>query len=99
MSSTNTDWERLGSTKKHAILASIPDEWRIPGSIPSAEELLDVTGTGIQQYLSPREIEITETDAVDIVAKTCSGKWTAVEVTKAFCHRASIAHQLVCPKH
>lgn len=31
-----------------------------------------------------------------VVAKhTVSGSWSAVEVTKAFCHRAALAHQLV----
>lgn len=30
-----------------------------------------------------------------IAEKVASGKWSAVEVTKAFCHRAALAHQLV----
>lgn len=38
---------------------------------------------------------MTDTDAVGITAKTCSGEWTAVEVMGAFCKRAGIAHWLV----
>ncbi|KAK5798225.1 hypothetical protein VI817_004516 [Penicillium citrinum] len=78
-----------------AILNAIPEKWRIQTPIPPPAEQVDVTGVYIQQFLNKREIEITESDAVDIVAKTTSGLWTAVEVTEAFCHRASLAHQLV----
>lgn len=54
-----------------------------------------MTGSWCHQYLSGEEIEITESDAIDIVEKTCVGIWTAEDVTKAFCHRASIAHQVL----
>lgn len=53
-----------------------------------------MTGAFIQKSLSKEEIEITETDAVGIVEKISAGTWTAEEVTGAFCHRASLAHQL-----
>jgi len=88
------DWRQIASEKRDSVLALIPEEWRIPAP-PSAEEQRDVTGKYIQQYLDPKEIEITETEATAIVEKTSSGQWTTVEVTKAFCHRSAIAHQLV----
>ncbi|KAH0341392.1 amidase, partial [Aureobasidium melanogenum] len=88
------DWRQIAAEKRDSVLALIPEEWRIPAP-PSAEEQRDVTGKFTQQYLDPREIEITETEATEIVKKTSSGEWTAVEVTKAFCHRSAIAHQLV----
>ncbi|GME23614.1 putative general amidase protein [Neofusicoccum parvum] len=87
------NWQEIAAAKRAAILDSIPKEYIIK-NLPTPEQQRDVTGTFIHQYLSAREIEITETDAVGIVAKTTSGEWTAVEVTKAFIHRASIAHQL-----
>jgi amidase len=89
------NWQTLATKKRDSIHAAIPKEW-ILHSIPTVEEQKDVTGEYIWQFLSPKEKEITETDAVGIVAKTTSGTWSAVEVTKAFCHRAAIAHQLVC---
>ncbi|KAK5127721.1 hypothetical protein LTR08_004313 [Meristemomyces frigidus] len=89
-----TDWKAKGKAKADSILALIPKEWRLE-SIPSVEEQRDVTGLYIQQFLSKQEIAITETDAVGIVCKTTAGAWTAVEVAKAFCHRAALAHQLV----
>lgn len=88
------EWQRKGKEKAQSVLNLIPKEWRLD-KIPSSEEQRDVTGSYIQQYLNRKEIEITETDAVGIVAHTTSGQWTAVEVAKAFCHRAAIAHQLV----
>jgi amidase len=88
------DWQKTAKDKADQVLSLIPQEWRI-SDIPSAEQQRDVTGAYIQQFLDEKEIEITETDAVGVVEKTTSGQWSAVEVAKAFCHRAAIAHQLV----
>ena len=90
-------WKQVAETKRQSTLDAIPDKWRIKGPIPSATEQRDVTGAYIQQFLTEREIEITETDAVGITERTTTGQWTAVEVTEAFCHRAALAHQLVRP--
>ncbi|KKY14180.1 putative general amidase [Diplodia seriata] len=87
------NWQDIAAAKREAILASIPNEYIIPDP-PTPEQQRDVTGAFVHQWLSAREIEITETDAPGIVAKTAAGEWSAVEVTKAFIHRASIAHQL-----
>ncbi|KAL2820994.1 amidase signature domain-containing protein [Aspergillus cavernicola] len=88
-------WKALADAKCQSTLNTIPSKWRIQEPIPPAAELRDVTGSYIQQFLTPREIEITELDAFDIAEKTTTGEWAAVEVTEAFCHRAAIAHQLV----
>ncbi|KAL2414140.1 Acetamidase [Exophiala dermatitidis] len=87
------DWESRAKAKREAILNSIPDEWRLK-HVPSREEQKDVTGY-IQQFLSKPEIQITETDSVGLAEKIATGTWSAVEVTRAFCHRAALAHQLV----
>lgn len=89
------DWKTKADAKRDAILKSIPEKWRLD-KIPSAKEQRDVTGAYIQQFLSKREVEITETDAVGIAKQAASGSWSAVEIAEAFCHRASLAHQLVC---
>jgi amidase len=88
------DWKRAGQDKADSVLALIPKEWRLE-STPTIEQQRDITGPYIQQFLSSKEIEITECDAVEIVKNTTTGVWTAVDVAKAFCHRAAIAHQLV----
>ncbi len=94
MTTKKETWQDLAKSKRDSINNSIPTAWRI-SSIPSAVEQRDVTGKYVHQFLSAREVEITETDAVDIAEKTSCGQWTAEEVIKAFCHRASLAHQLV----
>lgn len=93
-----TDWKQIATQKRDSVNALIPEEWRLK-SVPSAEEQRDITGTYLHQYLSSKEVEITETDAVGIAAKTTKGEWTAVEVTKAFCHRAALAHQFLSCLH
>ncbi|KAJ5669604.1 Amidase [Penicillium macrosclerotiorum] len=92
---TDLDWRSRGEAKRLSILSAIPERWRFAEPIPPAEKQRDVTGRYIQQFLTAREIEITESDAVDIAAQTTTGRWSAVEVTEAFCHRAALAHQLV----
>lgn len=92
---TELTWRAKGEAKRQSILDAIPEKWIIASQIPSAAEQQDITGAYIQQFLNRREIEITESDAVDIVAQTTVGNWTALEVIEAFCHRAALAHQLV----
>jgi amidase len=94
---TGSSWLAQGEVKRQSILNAIPAKWRLADPVPPPTELRDVTRSYIQQYLNEREIEITESDAVDIAAQTTTGRWTAVEVTEAFCHRAALAHQLVSP--
>ncbi|KAL4875895.1 amidase [Aspergillus karnatakaensis] len=86
-------WQQTAAQKRQSILDLIPDEWRIP-VIPAPEVQKKVTGWYIRQYLTESEIDMTESRAEHIVQQTSSGKWSAVEVTKAFCHRAALAHQL-----
>ncbi|CAG8892656.1 unnamed protein product [Penicillium egyptiacum] len=92
---TGTSWQLKGEVKRQSILNAIPEKWRLDYPVPPATELRDVTGDYIRRYLTEHEINITETDAVDIVAETSTGRWSALEVTEAFCHRAAVAHQLV----
>ncbi|TEY70094.1 hypothetical protein BOTCAL_0111g00120 [Botryotinia calthae] len=89
-----SDWQIIAKNKRESVNGLIPEKWRLD-SIPSVEEKRDVTGDYIQQFLSAREIAITETVAVGIVEKTSSGEWKSREVCEAFCHRAALAHQLV----
>lgn len=92
------DWNSRAAAKREAILKSIPDKWRLE-KIPSVGEQKDVTGPYIHQFLTDKEIEITETDAVGIAEKVAAGMWSAVAVIEAFSHRASLAHQLVSCLH
>jgi amidase len=86
-------WQEIAKEKREAILAAIPKEWRISG-LPSVDDQPDVT-TYVEQYLSKEELEITACSADQIAQKCGSGEWTAETVIRAFCHRASLAHQLL----
>jgi amidase len=88
-------WIEAADRKRESVNALIPSHWQLTSPVPPVEEQRDVTGEYIQQFLSPREIEITETDACGIVLRTTTGTWKAREVADAFCHRAALAHQMV----
>lgn len=89
-----SSWEREAKAKRDSVNALIPEAWRL-SSVPSSTEQKDVTDGYIRQFLTSKEVEITETDACGIVLRTASGEWKAHEVAEAFCHRAALAHQLV----
>lgn len=71
-------------------------EWIIPTNLLPGEEVKDVSQWIPKSgFLSAKEIEITETLATQLLSCIKSKRWSSLEITKAFCHRASIAHQLV----
>lgn len=94
MTAATKDWQELAKAKLQSINDSIPQNWRVD-SLPSREQQRDVTGDFIRHYLSKEETHITEATATEIINKSSTGQWTAEAVTRAFCHRASLAHQLV----
>lgn len=87
-------WEIAAKAKRDQVNGLIPKEWLLK-DIPSTEQQKDITGNYLHQYLSEEEIEITETDAVGVASRTAAGQWKALDVAKAFAHRAALAHQLV----
>lgn len=90
------DWEEKAQAKREKLAASIPAEWLIPKDKMPPEETLDVSDfPKTSGLLTERELEITETNLIPLAHKIAAGEWTSTEVTKAFCHRAAIAHQLV----
>ena len=89
------DWQSIANAKNANLLALIPPQWILrPSDIPSSTDLRDVTGY-TSRFLSPRELEITNATSIKILSSVRSGDWPSVEITRAFCHRAAIAHQLV----
>lgn len=80
--------------KKAEQQSKIPSEWLIEAPPDTTVNVLDLPTTyGI---LTDFEIEITELDDVALLLeKLAKGVWSAVDVTRAYCKRAIIAHQLV----
>jgi amidase len=93
---TDVDWHEIAAKAQNNVLQSIPNEWRLsPEFIPNSKSanVSEIPRTcGI---LSPKEIEITEQTASQLVKKLSIGRLKSVEVTRAFCVRAALVHQLV----
>jgi len=85
-------WEKTAEDKKARIFESIPQEWRIKATVTDDSVMGYPKISGI---LSAEELAITESTAVDLVAKMALGELTSVAVTTAFCKRAALATQLV----
>lgn len=93
--STIMTWQSNAQGKRTNLNELIPPKWRIPTSdIPSVTRLRDF-GEYTCRFLDRQELEITNAPSARILANIRSGEWTSVDVTRAFCHRASVAHQLV----
>lgn len=89
-------WEEISQQACARLDASIPSQWRISSDkLPPAEQA-DVMDFPYKSGLfSEREIAITTSSATDIVKHIAVGEWKAEDVTRAFCKRAAITHQLV----
>lgn len=90
-------WEDTGKQARKRLLDSIPPEWRLPeDKLPPAEQanVLDIPSKS--GLFTEHELSITTSSATHIVHAIASGEWKAIDVTRAFCKRAAVAHQLVC---
>ncbi|KAG0649284.1 Acetamidase [Hyphodiscus hymeniophilus] len=95
MSATsNLSWESRALEKKSNILSLLPKEYIHSGLSHSTTETASVQGIP-QNFLSPKELEITALDVPAILSALASGEYTSVQVLQAFTHRAAIAHQLL----
>lgn len=98
MTSTTPDWRSIAERHRANINGKIPPEWRLPGALLNG---------GIKPIDLPRqcgvmsdwELHITEWKATDILAVLRDRRAKAVDVVRAFCKRAAIAHQAVSPHH
>lgn len=88
-------YKQIAEKKRKQRDARFKTEWLIPeGELPSPDtrdvsNWIDKCGK-----LSAQELAITNAPAQQIVEHIRQKEWTAVDVASAFCHRASIAHQL-----
>lgn len=88
-----TNWEAKAAAKRKSIWNSIPKEWIIEGISPTTvPRAMDFP---FEKHLSLSEIKITSLSAVELLSRISKGQYKAVEVARAFAHRAAIAHQLV----
>ncbi|KIW04821.1 uncharacterized protein PV09_04005 [Verruconis gallopava] len=89
-------WKAISERKKAEQASRIPKEWRIdPAHLPknNTKNVIDVPRQcGL---LSREELHVTEDyDATELLEKLRTGGLKSFDVTKAFCKRAAIAHQV-----
>jgi amidase len=89
---TTMGWEDTAADKKSRIEKSIPTEWRVDIQTKDDSLMGLPASSGL---LTSEELQITNSSAVDLVAKLSSGQLKSVDVTLAFCKRAALAHQAV----
>ncbi|CAN8102461.1 unnamed protein product [Discula destructiva] len=95
MTGPKEDWQVVAARKREALLASIPKEWIVPAELLPPASQKDVTAwPETSGWFTAQELAITALSASELVVKLASGNLTSVDVTKAFCKRASAAHQL-----
>lgn len=99
MTDPTPSWQSIADARRNKINNAIPASHRLPPNyiegLADPRNVIDIPDCcGI---LTQREIEITTTSSATKLLEDIKNRvYTSVEVTAAFCKRASIAHQLVC---
>lgn len=88
-------WREIAAAKRAAILDKIPEEWRLQQTtIQAITHETRLTGQVIEDLLDAQTLEITSLDTCQILERVANGTYSSYEVTRAFCERASYAHQI-----
>jgi amidase len=88
-------WELLTKRKREQILNGIPPHWRLSDQELQQLKPYQNVCTQLPTFLSPMERAITSFSTADLLSAINVGDYTASEVTSAFSHRATLAHQMV----
>lgn len=92
---TVSTYKEIAEQKRALRDAQFKPEWLVPAHKLPGEDTKDVSDwIEASGELSPEETKITTATAQTVVENVAQGTWTAAAVARAFCHRASIAHQL-----
>lgn len=95
------NWKVLVQKKQAEVSAQIPSPWRLAADYTDISETASNNVIDIPRrcgILTPKQLDITENyDATSLLEKIHRQDLSAYEVTAAFCIRAAIAQQVVCP--
>ncbi|EEQ34981.1 putative amidase [Microsporum canis] len=93
-------WEEKAAVKRAVTLAKIPAEWRLTKEqIKDAKSQRQIAGGYFQGFLTDEEKKITSEESTGIVDKIQSKEYSALQVAKAYCKAAAIAHQMTSCLH
>jgi hypothetical protein len=88
-------WEFITKNKREQILSSIPLHWRLGDQKLDRLKCYQNVCTILPTYLNIIEQAITSLSTADLLSAIGTGDYGASEVTSAFTHHATLAHQLV----
>jgi hypothetical protein len=90
-------WQIKAEKCRKVLQNSLNPAWLLPAeAVPSVDQQLDVHDfADTCKLLTPRDLEITRTNATDLVAQMAAGTLTAVDTVTAFLKRAHVGHQLL----
>lgn len=92
---TKDDWHSTAARRRDEIYSHIPRDWLVDKLLLEENKKRPIDLPEKCGLLTPRELRITGLSAVELLRRIHDGIYTAVEVTRAFCKRAAIAHQAV----
>ncbi|CAG8978766.1 hypothetical protein HYALB_00012498 [Hymenoscyphus albidus] len=88
-------WQEVAARARARIDNAIPSSYlAAPEYLPKTPEEYVLDLPERSGVLSARELEITGLNAWELLPKLADKSFSAVEVTEAFCRRASVAHQV-----
>lgn len=89
-------WDEKARVKRALVLQSIPSQW-IDSTLKlkMAQEGYTNTKKYLDKIIDEKEVAITDLLISELGQLLSAGELSATEVTRAFCHRAAFAHQIV----
>jgi len=86
---------RISANRREELNPLLPPRREKIPTVPAVDVLLDVM-QNLHTFLSKQQRHVTEDcSAIKRAEALTAAQLSAVEVAKAFCHRATTAHQLV----
>jgi amidase len=88
-------WQDRAAAKVADTASKIPPYWRIrQEDRDRASKQKNLTGPFIESFLSQGEVAIIRLDSLTLVEKLATGRLKSLDVAKAYCKTAAIAHQI-----
>lgn len=91
-------WEIAAQKKIAERQSRLPKQWLVPVSQLLGDNILDILNICKEKgWLDSTELAITQLTVVELARAIADRKYTAVQVVRAYAHRATIAQQLINP--
>lgn len=89
-------WDEIARLKREQLLRSIPPQWIDPTlKLKMTQAGYTNTKNYLDDIIDKNEVAITDLLVGELRESISAGKLTATEVTRAYCHRAALVHQIV----